>query len=92
VINNGPRLVSDTFANQIAELTQDILKEIVARFETARNISRHYKARLEEEIRGVRTREKGPQFCLMTLHNRVLALTTGRWNQIGLFKKSAWAL
>lgn len=90
-INNDPRLVSDVFADQTAELAQDILKEIIARFETARKISRRYETRLEEESREVCT-ERDLNSVSQVLHNRFRALTTGRQNQIGLLKKTAWAL
>lgn len=89
-INNDPR-VSGVFTDQTTELAQDILKEIVARFETARKISRRYETRLEEESREICT-ERDLNSVSQTLHNRFRALTTGRQNQIGLLKKTAWAL
>jgi hypothetical protein len=90
-INNDSRLINDVFADQTAELAQDILKEIVARFETARKISRRYETRLGEKSREVCT-ERDLNSVSQTLHNRFRALTTERQNRIGLLKKTAWAL
>ncbi|SPJ77938.1 uncharacterized protein FTOL_06357 [Fusarium torulosum] len=78
-------------ADQTAELAGDILKEVVARFETARQISHRYEARPEEESRKACT-ERDLNSASQILHNRFRALTTQRQNRIGLLKKTAWAL
>ncbi|KAM0228001.1 hypothetical protein ACHAP5_012057 [Fusarium lateritium] len=90
-INNNSRLTSDPFAHQTTELAMDILKEIIARFETARKISRRYETRLQKEARELCT-ESDLNSVSQTLHNRFRALTTERQNRIGLLKKTTWAL
>ncbi|KAL9564420.1 hypothetical protein ACKAV7_011611 [Fusarium commune] len=90
-INNDQRFSLTEPADPTVILAQDILKEIVARFETARKISRRYDTRTEEQgLRICTEADLGP--VSQRLHSRFDGFTKERYKTLGLMKKTGWAL
>ncbi|KAF4953639.1 hypothetical protein FGADI_5975 [Fusarium gaditjirri] len=90
-INNDGRFILVEPADPTVILAQDILKEIVARFETARKISKRYETRTEEQgLRICTEADLGP--VSQRLHSRFDRFTKQRYETLGLIKKTGWAL
>ncbi|EWZ85341.1 hypothetical protein BFJ63_vAg3412 [Fusarium oxysporum f. sp. narcissi] len=90
-INNNRRFSLIEPADPTVISAQDILQEIVARFETARKISRRYETRTEEQgLRIYTEADLGP--VSHRLHSRFNGITKQRYKSLGLMKKTCWAL
>ncbi|KLP11970.1 related to Heterokaryon incompatibility protein s [Fusarium fujikuroi] len=90
-INNDRRFSFVEPADPTIVLAQGILKEIVARFEAAYNVSRRYKARTEEQGMRIFT-EADLSPVSQRVHTRFDLLTRQRYKSLGLIKKTGWAL
>ena len=88
-VNSNSRFMNSDESTVV--LTQEILQEIVARFEAAQKVSRRYKAKAEDASMEICT-ETDLSSTSQRLHNRFTTRTLGRQSRVGLLKKTSWAL
>ncbi|KAF5253924.1 hypothetical protein FANTH_1249 [Fusarium anthophilum] len=90
-INNDRRFGLTEPADPTVVMAQDILKEIVDRFEAAYKVSRRYQTRTEEQSLNICT-ETDLSAVSQRVHSRFDVFTKQRYKSLGLMKKTGWAL
>ncbi|KAF4435261.1 HETS-like protein [Fusarium acutatum] len=90
-INNDRRFTLIEPVDPTIVLAEDILKNIVARFEAAYKVSRRYETRTEEQGMRICTEANfGP--VSQRVHTRFDMIAKQRYKSLGLMKKTGWAL
>ncbi|KAF5563630.1 HETS [Fusarium phyllophilum] len=90
-INNDRRFSFTEPADPTVVLARGILEEIVARFEAAYEVSRHYETRTEEQGLSICT-EADLGAVSQRVHSRFDVFTKQWFKSLGLIKKTGWAL